>query len=88
MATGVAACTAAACTAAACTAIMATGVASLWNSSLRKQCKDCYKAAILRRLPKGRLITCFCGCGEEMLDRDYRGRPRKFLQYHTWRVTT
>lgn len=52
----------------------------------RSQCKNCLKVAILRRPRSGAMIYCACNCGELLLDRDNRGRPRKFLRNHNWRV--
>lgn len=41
----------------------------------------------MKRIPR-KIISCTCGCGEQLEDRDIYGRPKKFINGHNKRKYT
>jgi hypothetical protein len=45
-------------------------------------CGICRQCIWLRNIKNAKWIKCSCGCGQTRLDRDYRGRKRKYVYGH------
>lgn len=56
------------------------------NNTYRGQCKTCICLKMKDRPPRGTIISCACGCGEQRYSRDVRGRPRRVIDGHQGRL--